>query len=62
LNNNITLSPSVPNLTVLLIMIIYICYVQKDMTNFRLKLVVTLVNYPWNTEEHYTLEENEKKK
>ncbi|CAL4911167.1 unnamed protein product [Urochloa decumbens] len=47
---------------------------QKDMTNFRLKLAVTLVNYPWNkvkgspgwkysdVEENYTPEENEKKK
>jgi hypothetical protein len=46
--------------------------VQKDMSNFRLKLVVTLVNYPWNkvtgspgwkasgVEENYTPEENEK--
>jgi hypothetical protein len=47
--------------------------VQKDMSNFRLKLAVTLVNYPWNTiqaspvwkasdvEENYTSEENAKK-
>jgi hypothetical protein len=38
LNNNISVSPSVTNLTMLIIMIIYICYVQKDMTNFRLSL------------------------
>ena len=42
------------------------------MTNFRLKLAVTLVDYPWNQEkgspgykatdvhESYTMEENEK--
>ncbi|CAN6242184.1 unnamed protein product [Urochloa humidicola] len=47
---------------------------QKDMSNFRLKLAVTLVNYPWNkvkgspgwkdtdVEENYKPEENEKKK
>jgi hypothetical protein len=74
LNKNISVSPFVPNLTILIITMIYNCYVQKDMTNFRLKLAVTLVNYPWNTvqgspgwkpsdiEEKYTPEENEKKK
>ncbi|RCV21684.1 hypothetical protein SETIT_4G157100v2 [Setaria italica] len=46
--------------------------IQKDMTNFRLKLAVTLVNYAWNkvkgspgykasnADETYTLEDNEK--
>ncbi|KAK8461899.1 hypothetical protein SEVIR_1G113712v4 [Setaria viridis] len=47
-------------------------FTQKDMTNFRLKLAVTLVNYAWNkvkgspgykatdAEETYTMEDNEK--
>ncbi|CAL5094829.1 unnamed protein product [Urochloa decumbens] len=48
-------------------------FTQKDMINFRLKLAVILVNYPWNkvkgspgykpsnVEETYRLEHNEKK-
>ncbi|PUZ52540.1 hypothetical protein GQ55_6G278900 [Panicum hallii var. hallii] len=47
-------------------------FTQKDMTNFRLKLAVTLVDYPWNkvkespgykstdVEEAYKLEDIEK--